>query len=66
MIMIAVSAEVSIYVGDLIDTNIVGEKNYKMRAIWINNEPNNKFLKIKPDYKIKDIHETVGIITQIH
>ncbi|MHA1192769.1 MAG: HAD family hydrolase [Promethearchaeota archaeon] len=62
---LAVSAEMSIHVGDLIDTDIVGAKNYNMRAIWVNNEPNTKFLKIKPDFIIKDIYETVGIIAQI-
>ncbi|MHA1106985.1 MAG: HAD family hydrolase [Promethearchaeota archaeon] len=62
---LAVSAEMSIHVGDLIDTDIVGAKNYNMRAIWVNNEPKNKFLKIKPDYIIKDLYEVVDIITQI-
>jgi len=62
---LAVSADVSIHIGDLIDTDIVGAKNYNMRAIWVNNEPNIKFLKIKPDFIIKDIYETVGIIAQI-
>jgi len=63
---LAVSAEISIHIGDLIDTDIVGAKNYNMRVIWVNNdEPNIKFLKIKPDFIIKDIYETVGIIAQI-
>ncbi len=62
---LAVSAELSIHIGDLIDTDIVGAKNYNMQAIWVNDEPNIKFLKIKPDFIIKDIYETVGIIAQI-
>ena len=62
---LAVSADISIHIGDLIDTDIVGAKNCNMRAIWVNNEPNIKFLKIKPDYIIKDIYETIEIISQI-
>ncbi len=62
---LAVPAELSIHVGDLIDTDIVGAKNFNMRAIWVNNEPNIELLKIKPDYIIKDIYETVGIIAQL-
>ncbi|MHA1669291.1 MAG: HAD family hydrolase [Promethearchaeota archaeon] len=65
---LAVSAEVSIHVGDLIDTDIVGAKNHNMQAIWINNDTNAKALKkysIKPDYIIKDLHEIIRIIAQI-
>ena len=60
-----VLAEFSIHIGDLIDTDIVGAKNFNMRAIWVNNGPNIELLKIKPDYIIKDIYETVGIIAQL-
>ncbi|MBY9018098.1 MAG: HAD family hydrolase [Candidatus Lokiarchaeota archaeon] len=52
---LAVSAEMSIHVGDLIDTDIVGAKNYNMRAIWVNDEPDIKFLKIKPDFIKKEL-----------
>jgi len=62
---LAVPAEFSIHIGDLIDTDIVGAKNFNMRAIWVNNEPKIELLKIKPDYIIKDIYETVEIIAQL-
>ncbi|MBY9004479.1 MAG: HAD family hydrolase [Candidatus Lokiarchaeota archaeon] len=62
---LAVPAELSIHIGDLIDTDIVGAKNFNMSAIWVNNEPNIELLKIKPDYIIKDIYEAVGIIAQL-
>ena len=65
---LVVSAENSIHIGDLIDTDIIGAKNYNMQAIWVNNENDENALRkesVKPDYIVKDLIEILSIVPQI-
>jgi len=62
---LAVPAELSIHIGDLIDTDIVGAKNCNMRAIWIRSELSSTISSIEADYVVKDLYEIVEIIDQI-
>ncbi len=52
----------AIHVGDILETDIKGAKDYKMHTIWINNTNLLKSIKILPDFEIKEISEVVQII----
>ncbi len=57
--------EHSIHIGDLIETDIKGAKNYNMRAIWISNSLQIDNFDIQPDYKINEISEVIEIVKSI-
>jgi len=57
--------EHSIHIGDLIETDIKGAKNYNMRAILISNSLQIDNFDIRPDYKINEISEVIEIVKNI-
>ena len=52
----------AIHVGDNLESDIKGAKDYKMHAIWINDRNRPKSTEILPDYEIKQISEVIQII----
>ncbi|MFW9952007.1 MAG: HAD family hydrolase [Candidatus Thorarchaeota archaeon] len=57
--------EDSIHIGDLLETDIKGAKNFKMSTIWLRS-PSNKFqIDIQPDYEIDKISEVIEIVESI-
>ena len=50
------------HVGDILETDIKGAKDYKMHTIWINDINRPKSPKILPDFEIKQISEVIQII----
>jgi putative hydrolase of the HAD superfamily len=58
--------EHSIHIGDLLETDIKGAKNYKMHTIWIRNSLQKEYTEIQPDYEIDEISEVIEIIKKIN
>ena len=55
----------AIHIGDMLETDIKGAKEYNMQAIWLNDSNSPKSTDIQPDYEIKEIYEVVQIIKDI-
>jgi putative hydrolase of the HAD superfamily len=55
----------SIHIGDKLETDIKGAKDYNMFTIWFNdsNSPNSKL--IQPDYEIHEITEVIQIVKNL-
>ena len=52
----------AIHVGDSLESDIKGAKDYKMQTIWMNDKNYPKSTKIIPDYEITQIPEVIQII----
>lgn len=52
----------AIHVGDMLETDIKGAKDYKMHTIWVNDRNYPKSTEIIPDFEIKQISEVIQII----
>jgi putative hydrolase of the HAD superfamily len=52
----------AIHVGDLLETDVKGAKDYKMHTIWINDTNHPNSTEILPDFEIKHISEVIQII----
>ena len=59
------SPQEAIHVGDLLETDIKGAKNYGLKSIWITNLEKCELTEIKPDYIINQIPEVIDIIKSI-
>ena len=59
------SPEDAIHIGDLLETDIQGAKNYKMLAIWINDSFESRLSNVNPDYEISQLFEAVEIIRDL-
>jgi len=57
--------ENAIHIGDMLETDIKGAKDYKMKNIWINDRDSPKLTGIIPDYEIKQISEVIQIIQDL-
>ena len=55
----------AIHIGDMLETDIKGAKDYKMKTIWVNNGNSPKPTVILPDYEIKQISEVIQIIRDL-
>ena len=58
--------ENSIHIGDLLETDIIGAKNCKMRTVWFRDTNQKKSLKIQPDFEIKELPQVIDIIESIN
>jgi len=56
------SPQNAIHIGDMLETDIKGAKDYKMHTIWLNDSNLPKSTEILPDYEIKQISEVIQII----
>ncbi|MFX0083084.1 MAG: HAD family hydrolase [Candidatus Hodarchaeota archaeon] len=56
----------AIHIGDLLETDIKGAKNFKMKTIWINDMNSPKPTEIFPDYEIRQISEVIQIIRNLN
>jgi len=52
----------AIHVGDMLETDIKGAKDYKMHTIWVNDRNYPKSTEILPDFEIKQISDVIQII----
>ncbi len=59
------SPQNAIHIGDLLETDIRGAKDFKMNTIWINDMNSPKPTNILPDYEIKQISEVIQIIQDL-
>lgn len=59
------SPQNAIHIGDMLETDITGAKDYKMKTIWVNNGNSPKPTVILPDYEIKQISEVIQIIRDL-
>ena len=57
--------EDSIHIGDLLETDIKGAKDYNMYAIWIKNKLKEPYSTIQPDFEINEISEVIKIVNNI-
>ncbi|MFX1259415.1 MAG: HAD family hydrolase [Promethearchaeota archaeon] len=55
----------AIHIGDKLETDIRGAKNFNMLTIWINDSSYPRSQHIQPDYEIQKIYDAVGIIKRI-
>ena len=55
----------AVHIGDMLETDIKGAKDYKMKTIWVNNRNSPKSTVILPDYEIKQIPEVIQIIRDL-
>jgi len=55
----------AIHIGDLLETDIQGAKNYNMLSVWINDLSIPRSVDIQPDYEIRQISEVVDIIRNL-
>ena len=55
----------SIHIGDLLETDIKGAKEYNMYAIWVKNQIQNASSKIQPDFEVNEISEVIDIVKNI-
>ena len=55
----------SIHIGDLLETDIKGAKEYNMYTIWIKNKLQNVSINIQPDFEVNEISEVINIIKNI-
>ncbi len=55
----------AIHIGDLLETDIKGAKDFKMNTIWLNDINSPKTTEILPDYEIKKISEVIQIIRDL-
>ncbi|MFW9873236.1 MAG: HAD family hydrolase [Candidatus Thorarchaeota archaeon] len=56
----------AIHIGDLLETDIKGAKDFKMKTIWINDMNSQKSTEIFPDYEIKQISEVIQIVRNLN
>lgn len=59
------SPQNAIHVGDSLESDIKGAKEYKMRTIWMNDTDYPKSTEIPPDYEIKQISEVIKIVKDL-
>jgi putative hydrolase of the HAD superfamily len=57
--------EHSIHIGDLLETDIRGAKEYNMYTIWFKNQSQNAASNIQPDFEIDEISEVINIVKNI-
>ena len=55
----------TIHIGDMLETDIKGAQDFKMKTIWINDRNSPKPTEILPDYEIKQISEVMKIIQEL-
>ncbi|MFX1320871.1 MAG: HAD family hydrolase [Promethearchaeota archaeon] len=55
----------AIHVGDLLETDIKGAKEYNMLTIWINDSFSSRSINIQPDFEIQQIPELIEIIERL-
>ncbi|MEJ2252093.1 MAG: HAD family hydrolase [Candidatus Lokiarchaeota archaeon] len=55
-------AKRAVHIGDILETDIIGAKDYGMKAIWVKNKQSNNPNNIKPDFEIMKIPELLDII----
>ncbi len=55
----------SIHIGDKLETDIKGAKDYNMFTIWFNDSNSSKSKLIQPDYEIHEIPEAIKIIKRL-
>jgi HAD superfamily hydrolase (TIGR01549 family) len=60
-----VKSKDAVHVGDMLETDIKGAKNYGMNTIWFNDMNSPKPTEILPDYEIKQISEVIQIIQEL-
>jgi putative hydrolase of the HAD superfamily len=58
-------SENAIHVGDMVETDVKGANNYKIKSVWFNDANKINSLNIKPDYEIKEISEVIEIVRKI-
>ena len=58
-------SENAIHVGDMVETDVKGANNYKIKSVWFNDANKINSLNIKPDYEIKEISEVIEIVKKI-
>jgi putative hydrolase of the HAD superfamily len=56
----------AIHIGDLLETDIKGAKDFKMKTIWINDMNSPKPTEIFPDFEIRQISEAIQIIRNLN
>jgi len=54
-----------IHIGDMLETDIKGAKDCKMKTVWLNDRDSPKSTEILPDYEIKQISEVIQIIRDL-
>lgn len=55
----------AIHLGDMLETDVKGAQEFKMKTIWFNDMNSPKPTKILPDYEIKQISEVIQIIQEL-
>jgi putative hydrolase of the HAD superfamily len=55
----------AIHIGDMLETDVKGAQDFKMKTIWINDRNFPKPTEIIPDYEIKEIPEIIQIIQEL-
>ena len=55
----------AIHIGDMLETDIKGAQDFKMKTIWLNDTNSPKPTEILPDYEIKQISEVLQIIQEL-
>ena len=55
----------SIHIGDLLETDIKGAKDYNMLTIWFNEANSPRSEHIQPDYEIYHISEVLQIMKRL-
>ena len=55
----------AIHIGDMLETDIKGAKDFKMKTIWLNDRNSPKTTEIFPDYEIKQISGVIQIIRDL-
>lgn len=57
--------ENAIHIGDMLETDIKGANDFKMKSIWINDRNSPKSTEIIPDYEVQQIPEVIQIIRDL-
>ncbi len=57
--------ENSIHIGDLLDTDVKGAKDYGMLSIWFNDMNQKRQSDIVPDFEVKNMREIIKIINSL-
>lgn len=55
----------AIHIGDMLETDVKGAQDFKMKTIWLNDKNSPRSTEILPDYEIKQISEVIQIIQEL-
>ncbi|MHA2131239.1 MAG: HAD family hydrolase, partial [Promethearchaeota archaeon] len=55
----------AIHIGDMLETDVRGDKEFNMIAVWFNDSNKPESTEIQPDYEIKYISEVLSIVNNL-